>query len=52
MGYSKVLDVLSFFHTFSCLIAISLISINEGCVTLNEFGLERRKAIFHTVLCL
>ena len=45
MGYAKALDMFRFFHPLS-LDAISKIFSDKDCVTLNNFGLERRKSIF------
>ena len=45
MGYAKALDMLRFFQLLS-LDAISKTLSNKECVTLNKFGLERRKGIF------
>ena len=45
MGYKKALDRFRFFHPFS-LDAISKTMSDKECVTLNKFGLERRKGIF------
>ena len=44
MGYAKALDMFRFFHPLS-LDAISK-TLSDKCVTLNQFGLERRKGIF------
>ena len=41
----KALDMFKFFHPLS-LDAISKTLSNKECVTLNKFGLERRKGIF------
>ena len=45
MGYAKALAMFRFFHPLS-LDAITKTLSNEECVTLNKFGLERRKGIF------
>ena len=45
MGYEKALDRFRFFHPFS-LDAISKTMSDKEYVTLNKFGLERRKGIF------
>ena len=45
MGYVKALDMFRFFHPLS-LDAISKTLSNEECITLNKYGLERRKGIF------
>ena len=45
MGYAKALDMFRFFYPLS-LDALSKTLSNEECVTLNKFGLERRKGIF------
>ena len=45
MGYANALDMFSFFHPLSIDAIIKTMS-NEECVTLNKFGLERRKGIF------
>ena len=45
LGYAKALDIFRFFHPLS-LDAISKTLSDEECVTLNKFGLERRKGIF------
>ena len=44
MGYAKALDMFRFFHPLS-LDAISKTLSDKECVTLNKFGLERRKGI-------
>ena len=45
MGYAKALDMFRFFHPLS-LDAISKTLSDKECVTLNKFGLERRKGNF------
>ena len=45
LGYAKALDMFRFFHPNS-LDAISKTLSDKECVTLNKFGLERRKGIF------
>ena len=45
MGYAKALDMFRFFHPLS-LDAVSKTLSDKECVTLNKFGLERRKGIF------
>ena len=45
MGYAKALDMFRLFHPLS-LDAISKTLSDKECVTLNKFGLERRKGIF------
>ena len=45
MGYSKALDMFRFFHPLS-LDVISKTLSDKECVTLNKYGLERRKGIF------
>ena len=45
MGFAKALDMLRFFHPLS-LDAISKTLSDKKCVTLNKFGLERRRGIF------
>ena len=45
MDYAKVLDMFRFFNPLS-LDAISKTLRDKECVTLNKFGLERRKGIF------
>ena len=45
MGNAKALDMFRFFHPLS-LDAISKTLSNKECITLNKFGLERRKGIF------
>ena len=45
MGYAKALDMFRYFHPLS-LDAIRKTLSNKKCVTLNKFGLERRKGIF------
>ena len=44
MGYAIALDMFRFFHPLS-LDAISKTLSDKECVTLNKFGLERRKGI-------
>ena len=45
MGYAKALDMFRFFHPLRLDAIIKTLSDKE-CVTLNKFGLERRKDIF------
>ena len=45
MGYAKALDMFRFFFPLS-LDAISKTLSDKECVTVNKFGLERRKGIF------
>ena len=45
MGYAKALDMFRIFHPLS-LDAISKALSDKECVTINKFGLERRKGIF------
>ena len=45
MGYAKALDMFRIFHPLS-LDSISKTLSDKECVTLNKFGLERRKGIF------
>ena len=45
MGYAKALDMFRFFHPLSLDAIGKTLSVKE-CVTLNKFGLERRKGIF------